>query len=513
MKNSCWLIGASLLIVQSLCPANPYSMARISRVSAYPPQIEIMIPYLYDTLDVSGYSIYTSGGIATINPGTPIYLDTTEYFVFDSTNTSGFVINPERDSVFLDIQYNSGEPLFYVAEKFGNWGPLSPPINGHETVMKGFFSDHPFYQEWPWFFLTFDFANPDFGWTDIVINEVSAEISWREGADFIELYNQSPEGRSLAGWQIICDTLYDLPPDAYIPGYGFYVIDKCDFPAAFDMDSEADNIYLTSPDSLWIYGGPRLVDQVGWSTDHGENVSFMRYPDGDADSSWEMRDFYGYNDTSSYTFENGFPTRGASNRHDCPGFVVIGAIADSTGEGSARIHWTDPIWDDGFDYSVLVSNDDHFPQTYDDGNIIYQGTNQEFDDSNIPPVGPMFYTVFAHNISGGYSTPTGESQTYIYFNSAGIDERNLPENIGYLNCYPNPFNAQTTISYQLPKQAAVTLEIYDILGQKVRTLVDDLQPAGGYKIVWDASGVSSGIYFARLRAGHMDKSSKMILLK
>jgi len=508
MKNKYCLLGLLFLTAFKLCYANPFSMAMISRISAYPPEIELYVPYLYggDSVDVSGYMIYTSSGTAVINQGTVMY---DEWITFDSSNTSGFVINAEADSVYLDIQIDN-EPPLYESVKFGNWERQSPPIKGHSTSVYAYFPDHPQYPEWPWFFLSFDFATPDLSWTDIIINEINAHGTWQNESGFIELYNKSNDSRSLDGWQIVCDTIYSLPADAIIPSHGFYVIDGNDFPGSFDMDYALDNIYLISPDSLWRNPGPRLVDQVGWSSDHGENVSFMRYPDGDA---FESTHFYGFDDTSSTTFENGFPTRGAANRHDCPGFVAIGARADSIDEGSGRIHWTDPIWDEGFDYSVLVNNDDHFPQTYDDGNIIYQGTNQQFNDLYIPPVGPTFYTVFAHNIDGSYSTPTEESMTYIFFNSAGIDERSLPENIGYLNCYPNPFNAQTTISFSIAKASNVKIAIYDIAGRLVETVADGYYAAGEHAVIWDAGSFSSGTYFAKLSTESNVQSEKLVLLK
>ncbi|NOZ61126.1 MAG: T9SS type A sorting domain-containing protein [Calditrichaeota bacterium] len=71
--------------------------------------------------------------------------------------------------------------------------------------------------------------------------------------------------------------------------------------------------------------------------------------------------------------------------------------------------------------------------------------------------------------------------------------------------YPNPFNGATTINYQLAKRSRVKLEIYNILGRKIRTLVDEVQPTGNHKITWDATDnqrrpVSTGVYFYRLEA-------------
>lgn len=94
-----------------------------------------------------------------------------------------------------------------------------------------------------------------------------------------------------------------------------------------------------------------------------------------------------------------------------------------------------------------------------------------------------------------------------------------PEDFALANNYPNPFNPQTTIKYQLPEAADVKLEIYNVVGQVVRTLVADHQTAGRYVVQWDASNdngqpLSSGIYFYRIQAGgEFQQVKKMLLLK
>ena len=80
--------------------------------------------------------------------------------------------------------------------------------------------------------------------------------------------------------------------------------------------------------------------------------------------------------------------------------------------------------------------------------------------------------------------------------------------------YPNPFNPKTIIEYQLHKTSQVDLSIYNLLGQKVATLVSKKQPAGNYKIEWDASAFSSGIYFYRLETDKgFVKTNKLVLVK
>ena len=79
--------------------------------------------------------------------------------------------------------------------------------------------------------------------------------------------------------------------------------------------------------------------------------------------------------------------------------------------------------------------------------------------------------------------------------------------------YPNPFNASTTIQYDLVKDSPVNIGIYDILGQRVVTLVNQKQPAGHHQVIWNATDVSSGIYFYKLSAGDYSETKKMVLLK
>jgi len=79
--------------------------------------------------------------------------------------------------------------------------------------------------------------------------------------------------------------------------------------------------------------------------------------------------------------------------------------------------------------------------------------------------------------------------------------------------YPNPFNPTTVICYQLPTESYVTLKVYNLLGGEVATLVDEEKAAGSYKIEFDASSLSSGIYFYKLQSGGFVSSKKMILIK
>jgi hypothetical protein len=79
--------------------------------------------------------------------------------------------------------------------------------------------------------------------------------------------------------------------------------------------------------------------------------------------------------------------------------------------------------------------------------------------------------------------------------------------------YPNPFNPSTTITYELQQPAAVTLVLYNLLGQRLTTLVDEREAAGVHSVVFRSQGLASGVYIYRLTAGAQSASKKLLLLK
>ncbi|MEK7727761.1 MAG: T9SS type A sorting domain-containing protein, partial [candidate division KSB1 bacterium] len=79
--------------------------------------------------------------------------------------------------------------------------------------------------------------------------------------------------------------------------------------------------------------------------------------------------------------------------------------------------------------------------------------------------------------------------------------------------FPNPFNPATTISYELPRRAHVTLEVFDLMGKRVARLVEGIQREGRHEITWNATAHASGIYWYRLRSGEEVLTKKMVLLR
>jgi hypothetical protein len=89
----------------------------------------------------------------------------------------------------------------------------------------------------------------------------------------------------------------------------------------------------------------------------------------------------------------------------------------------------------------------------------------------------------------------------------------LPTVFALYAAYPNPFNPATTFDFDLPHTGRVRLDVFDVLGRRVATLLDDELPAGRHSTVWNASGVASGVYFARLNTDTESATRKVVLLK
>ncbi len=96
----------------------------------------------------------------------------------------------------------------------------------------------------------------------------------------------------------------------------------------------------------------------------------------------------------------------------------------------------------------------------------------------------------------------------------GIEEiASIPNVFMLSENYPNPFNAKTIISYDLPANSEVKVDIYDMLGRKVQTMLEGFQLAGKHSVTWNADNFASGMYFYKLTAGKSELTNKMLLVK
>jgi len=93
------------------------------------------------------------------------------------------------------------------------------------------------------------------------------------------------------------------------------------------------------------------------------------------------------------------------------------------------------------------------------------------------------------------------------------NENNFPEDFVLFQNYPNPFNPVTLIKYNVPYPTNVSIKVFDVLGNEIALLVNENKSAGGYEVTFNASNLSSGIYFYKLITGNVTQSKKMILMK
>lgn len=105
--------------------------------------------------------------------------------------------------------------------------------------------------------------------------------------------------------------------------------------------------------------------------------------------------------------------------------------------------------------------------------------------------------------------------TIKYSQTTGINQSNsyIPDGFFLFQNYPNPFNPFTVIGYQLANSNFVSLIVYDVLGNKIATLVNEKQNAGSHEISWDATGFPSGMYFYELKTEKLSSVKKMLLIK
>ena len=184
--------------------------------------------------------------------------------------------------------------------------------------------------------------------------------------------------------------------------------------------------------------------------------------------------------------------------------------ADSSGnENNAELYHSGVTWETDSHFKPLVSNMFKIPHHHIEhymhtaGIEIAQGT----------------WDVFASD--GESSTPSSNGPFTLTIDASALssDETGLvPQEFALHQNYPNPFNPTTTISYDLPEQAQVTLGIYDILGKQIKTLVNQSQDAGNKIAVWNGTDnlgrqVSAGVYLYQIQAGDFTQTRKMLLLK
>ncbi|HEY6950957.1 MAG TPA: Ig-like domain-containing protein [Bacteroidota bacterium] len=163
--------------------------------------------------------------------------------------------------------------------------------------------------------------------------------------------------------------------------------------------------------------------------------------------------------------------------------------------------------------------------------LVFQPQDQSARSDTIDWMGWKFLNISLANLSGTgkklnaivvHQTGSGDNSGTLYFENMQVNSvvsdatKNLaayPDRFALSQNYPNPFNPTTIIRYQLPNESYVRLSVYNLVGQRVRVLVDEKKNSGYYSIPFDGTGLPSGVYFYRLEAGRFHISQKMLLIR
>ncbi len=291
--------------------------------------------------------------------------------------------------------------------------------------------------------------------------------------------------------------------------------------------------YGTDTDSLWAYtdmdviidynDNIHLLWTAQWVTDEGiyYRTDMFHY----CDATGQITDICYYPDSSWYDIT------GAWNRSMCKMNLGVneatGAIfatwtqfdtsdVSAGGYGNGDLYMTYSS-DDGLTWETPVNmTNSHTPDCFPgECDSDHWSTLADVVDENLH----VFYTndKDAGGVPQTEGTATENPMKYLmYPNPAlgiGDNNDNRPMSFNLNQNYPNPFNASTVISFNLKEAAPVTIDIYDITGAIVTTLVDENLSAGNHEVVWNASNVASGVYYYKLSSGNTTETKQAVLIK
>ena len=366
-----------------------------------------------------------------------------------------------------------------------------------------------------------------------VMNELYSRGIPETDPDWIEIYNPSATSVDIAGYKIYDSGGFngtkpkkEFPSGSVIPANGFLFIIVDDTSASgFGLSSGGEKVWFENASGI-------VIDSVDLIAVTDTSASYGRLPDGS--SNWQIL----------------IPrTRGASN-YVLSADVVINELY------SRGIPATDPDWIEIYNPSSTSVDITEY-KIYDSGGFNGTKPKKEFPSGSVIPANGFLFIIVDDTSASGFGLSSGGEKVW-FENASGIviDSVDLiaitdtatsygrlpdgstnwqilnPRTRGFSNVvtdvenefnsiseyrlnqnYPNPFNPSTTISFTIPATSNVSLKVFNVLGKEVATLVHETKSAGNYSINFNASGLSSGVYFYQLTTDNFTSTKKFILLK
>jgi hypothetical protein len=195
--------------------------------------------------------------------------------------------------------------------------------------------------------------------------------------------------------------------------------------------------------------------------------------------------------------------------------VELASFVGEVVESQVVLNWATASQTNNAGFRVLRSTDqgtfEAVSELIDGAGTTDALMNYRFTDETLPASEQVFYVLEQIDLDGTIHRSNPIEVTL------GARFLNLPTEFASA-VFPNPFNPSTTVSYDLPAEAQVSIVIYDAIGQEIRQLVNDVHSIGRYSVQWDARdglgrSVGSGVYIAKIKAGQFSATQKMLLLK
>lgn len=265
---------------------------------------------------------------------------------------------------------------------------------------------------------------------------------------------------------------------------------------------------------------PSTEDYVYPAIDEGCGFYHFYSSDPSDPYGWEIslvvstqKEFLYESDGGSSNWQNIYPSVAISVENEDIMYCTWYAYSDTTQENfnsdiyiarseDGGVTWSDP---QNITNTIALDVDEIDPHlapraTDEVCYVVYMSPDYETPTVDPPDVGEDYKNrLWFAKVSGGYTSVEGEE--------------GLPTEFSLSQNFPNPFNPQTVISYSLDRTADVRLEVFDLLGRKVQTLVNKEMDAGNHDVVWKGSEQGAGIYFYRLSTDGRSETRKMVLLK
>ena len=218
-----------------------------------------------------------------------------------------------------------------------------------------------------------------------------------------------------------------------------------------------------------------------------------------SDNTYAMEHAYG--EVEDYVIEHGVN-------------VALSTFYASGGDGQATLYWTTESEVNNLGFYLLRSEADGQYVRVNQELISGHGTSEARNEYSYVDRGLVNGLTYSYKVVDVDLAGTRTVHGPITVTAAA----QVPTSYALSQNYPNPFNAQTIISYAIPQDSQVSLKVFNVVGEEVRTLVDSHQSANTYQVTWngmdaDSKSVASGVYFCTLKAGDFSKTTKMVFLR